>query len=108
MPVLRDAGTFGAVSVLYLISRTSTDSSDFSATLSGVNRALLTAFIIYSSCFIQVLAYAAGESVRNIPINVFDDNVPEIDEEFCVQLFTPTGGAELGVVNESKRVSSLK
>ena len=37
LPVLRDAGTFGPVSVLYLISRTSTDASDFSATLSGVN-----------------------------------------------------------------------
>lgn len=40
--------------------------------------------------------------MKTIPINVFDDNVPEINEEFCVQLFTPTGGAELGSVNESK------
>ena len=49
-----------------------------------------------------MLQYAAGETTKIIPINVFNDNVPEIDEVFCAQLFTPTGGAELGPVNESE------
>lgn len=39
LPVQRDAGTFGIVGVLYLISRTSTDINDFSAVTSGVNSA---------------------------------------------------------------------
>ena len=44
-----------------------------------------------------------------IPIRIGQDDIPEIDEQFQVELNNPMGGATLGTFNQSMSlVASLK
>jgi len=36
-----------------------------------------------------------------IPITIAQDDLPEVDEQFQVELFNPMGGATLGAFNQS-------
>ncbi len=41
------------------------------------------------------------EAVKRVPIEIIDDSLPELEEEFIVRLLPPiTGGATLGQVTE--------
>jgi hypothetical protein len=46
--------------------------------------------------------FAPGETLAYITLTVFDDNLPEGDETFTVNLMNPSGGAEIGERNTMK------
>lgn len=51
---------------------------------------------------IQELQFGPGESERILSITINNDDQPEVDEEFCVILSLPEGGAILGNITESE------
>ena len=44
----------------------------------------------------MTLIFAPGESTLTFSVGIVDDNFPEVDEEFTVDLRNPMGGARLG------------
>ena len=78
--VYRIGGSFGSVSVEY-------QTLDGTAT-SGLNADYLATF--------GVLSFNDGETSRTIEVQINDDPLDEIDEEFYIELFNPQGGAILG------------
>lgn len=86
--VTREQGAFGRVSAIYFVSSgTAVLGQDF-------NLADPLGEVVFEQ----------GQDVATISINIIDDNVPEVDEEFCVQLRLPQGGATLGNVTTSQSV----
>ena len=51
---------------------------------------------------LQELFFTSGQSEGVINITIMNDAIPEQDENFCVQLSLPGGGATLGNVPQSK------
>ena len=47
-------------------------------------------------CRNLTLTFRPGETDLRFSVSIFDDEVPEIDEDFLVDLRSPTGGARLG------------
>ena len=46
-----------------------------------------------------------GEREKRVPVEIIDDGLPERDETFTIRLVgTPTGGAVLGAVTETRVV----
>lgn len=48
-----------------------------------------------------MLTFSNGVGEQVIPINITQDDTPETDEQFQVQLSNPTGGATLGSFSTS-------
>lgn len=42
------------------------------------------------------LLFAPGDSELQIAVNILDDDIPEVQEDFKVSLKNPKGGAEIG------------
>ena len=42
----------------------------------------------------------SGDSQEDVVINIVDDNLPELNEVFCISLALPEGGAVVGEVPE--------
>ena len=81
----REQGTVGQVSVVYFIS----------------NRGAMNEedFLIEP---LDDVVFFAGQSVFNLRIPILNDSDPEIEEEFCVGLRLPRGGAVLGNITTGK------
>ena len=47
--------------------------------------------------------FPAGETEKEIRIGIMTDTLPEPNENFCVSLSSPEGGASLGKVNMAVR-----
>lgn len=79
LTVLRTNGNTGVASVRYRTSdNTATANSDYVPTN-------------------NILAFADGEVAKTIQIPILDDLLVEAPEQFTVTLFSPTGGASLGI-----------
>ena len=83
--VSREQGAFGRISAFYFVnSGTAVSGQDFSISVP----------------FGEVV-FEQDQDTAVISINIIDDNIPEIDEEFCVLLSSPQGGATLGNITTS-------
>ena len=83
--VSREQGAFGRVSAFYFVnSGTAVSGQDFSI---GV-------------AFGEVV-FEQNQDTAVINVNIIDDDIPEVDEEFCVLLSSPQGGATLGNITTS-------
>ena len=83
--ITREQGAFGRVSVVYFLSGgTAVRGQDFTVSDS-----------------LAEVVFESGEDTAVINIGIVDDDIPEVDEEFCVQLRLPGGGATLGNVTTS-------
>ena len=83
--VSREQGTFGHVSATYFVnSGTAVNEQDFSISVP----------------FGEVV-FEQDQDTAVINVNIIDDNIPEVDEEFCVLLSSPQGGATLGNITTS-------
>ena len=51
---------------------------------------------VYNICREAVLALGPDESSLRFVLGIFDDNIPEIDESFLLQISNPMGGVLLG------------
>ncbi|MDH4107245.1 MAG: choice-of-anchor B family protein [Gammaproteobacteria bacterium] len=81
LPVFRELGSSGAVSIDYQVLRASADDADY-VTQSGV------------------LTWADGDgAAQAIDLGIINDGVSEGMERLLVQLVNPTGGATLGNTN---------
>ena len=49
---------------------------------------------------LQEIVFASEVSHRELVISIIDDNIPELEEEFCVSLILPEGGAVIGDIPE--------
>nr|XP_033775700.1 adhesion G-protein coupled receptor V1 [Geotrypetes seraphini] len=81
--IVRNGGTHGNVSVSWVISRNSTDSSP------------VTTDILPAS---GVLNFFQGQMLALLPLQIIDDNYPEEAEAYLLQILghTVKGGAEIG------------
>ena len=83
--VSREQGSFGEVSAIYFVSGgTAVFGQDFTVTDA-----------------LGVVTFGQNQDTAVININIINDNIPEVDEEFCVQLRLPEGGAVLGNITMS-------
>lgn len=48
------------------------------------------------------LHFAPGDSELEIAVNIIDDDIPEVQEQFLVRLKNPKGGAEIGFGGQLK------
>lgn len=78
--VSREQGAFGQVSAIYFVS--------------GGTAVLGQDFTVADALGVVVFEQDQDSAVINI--NIVNDNIPEVDEEFCIQLRLPQGGATLG------------
>ena len=83
--ISREQGSFGQVSAIYFVS--------------GGTAVLGQDFTVSDSLGEVVFLQDQDTAVVNIAI--VNDDLPEIDEEFCIQLRLPQGGATLGNVTTS-------
>ena len=51
----------------------------------------------------QEIEFVSGDSEESVVVSIVDDDVPELDEVFCVSLILPEGGAVLGDIPEGIR-----
>ena len=81
--LVRSGGTFGSVSVQYtIVNGQATVGQDYSLPPGS-----------------RTVVFAAGQSTANILIPIIDDSVPELQEDFTVQISLTTGSAaSLGTV----------
>ena len=83
--VSREEGAFGRVSAFYFVnSGTAVSGQDFSISVP----------------FGEVV-FEQNQDTAVININIINDDIPEVDEEFCVLLSSPQGGATLGNITSS-------
>ena len=81
--LVRSGGTFGSVSVQYtIVNGQATVGQDYSLPPGS-----------------RTVVFAAGQSTANILIPIIDDSVPELQEDFTVQIsLTPGSATSLGTV----------
>ncbi len=85
LPILRVQGSVGRVSIVYFVTdRLAMNRQDF-----VVDQ-------------LVELVFSQGQTRRVVAIAITDDNLPEVDEQFCVQLQLPRFGAVLGNITTSK------
>ena len=83
--VSREQGAFGRVSAFYFVnSGTAVSGQDFSI----------------GAAFGE-LVFEQNQDTAVINVNIIDDDIPEVDEEFCVLLSSPQSGATLGNITTS-------
>ena len=79
LELVRTRGVFGAVSVNYVVRAGTASLEDVSeATASGT------------------VQFMSGQQRAMFEIDIFNDAIPELDEEFTVELVSATDGVELG------------
>ena len=78
VPVLRQNGSDGAVSVTFMILAGTATTMDFGGALTGT------------------INFAAGQTTQNLVIPLLDDAVVEGNETFTIIIVSPSGGATLG------------
>ncbi|XP_038076858.1 adhesion G-protein coupled receptor V1-like isoform X2 [Patiria miniata] len=85
--VVREGGTFGEVSIDYIITRNDSSSAPIVADLAPAS---------------GTVTLPEGQRSQSIPINIIDDPVPEEAEQFIISLLpdSVTGGASVGAVTE--------
>lgn len=83
--ISREEGAFGRVSALYFVT--------------GGSAVLGQDFTVTDP--LGEVVFEQDQTTAVININIVDDNVPELEEEFCVQLRLPQGGALLGNITTS-------
>ena len=78
--VSREEGAFGRVSALYFVnSGTAVSGQDFSVSVP-----------------VGEVVFDQDQDRAVISVNIIDDEIPEVEEEFCILLSSPRGGASLG------------
>lgn len=104
LTVYRDQGVVGEVSVVVLITdQGAILGEDFNGTNLEVRVFL---FLLHSSVnlctcsYIQKIVFVSGDLQEDVVINVVDDDLPELNEAFCIRLVLPEGGAVVGEVPE--------
>ncbi|XP_022110249.1 G-protein coupled receptor 98-like isoform X2 [Acanthaster planci] len=87
LTVIREGGTFGIVTVDYIITRNDSNSDPVSADLSPQS---------------GTVTLAEGQRSQSILININSDGIPEEAEQYHVSLLSNsvTGGASLGAITE--------
>eukprot|EP00794_Sanderia_malayensis_P009868 gene9868-10878_t len=90
----RTKGLFGTIKVFY---RTKDAQSAMNQASSGTD---------YGSAFDQTIEFAPGQSFQSIPITIYKDNQPELDEQFLVEVtkaetvgITPKSTVRIGTPN---------
>ena len=78
LQVIRSRGSFGSVSVDYMVNEGSATGADFNVLPTGT------------------LTFEMGQRSANLTIAIVDDQVPEVDETFEVVLVDAMDGGEIG------------
>ncbi len=87
LPILRVQGLVGQVSVVYFVTNG----------LAVINDDFV-------SNQLEELVFAPGQTQRMVSIEIVNDEIPEVAEEFCVQLQLPRAGVILGNITTSECV----
>lgn len=85
MTISREQGAFGRVSALYFVT--------------GGSAVLGQDFTVTDP--LGEVVFEQNQATAVVNINIVNDNIPELGEEFCVQLRLPQGGATLGNITTS-------
>jgi len=106
--VLRNRGVFGEVSVVYGVININTNAmglpTDYITMTSGVNYLYILSLVLHTCSILlllQILMFGDGVMEQVIYITIAQDDLPEVDEQFQVELNNPMGGAILGTFNQS-------
>lgn len=62
----------------------------------------LLCFLYFLTFSFGELHFAPGDSELEIALNIIDDDIPEVQEQFLVRLKNPKGGAEIGFGGQVK------
>lgn len=87
LPIFREQGLVGQVSVVYFVTN--------GRAINGED---------FSVAQVDELVFSPGQAERTVAIAITNDVLPEVDEEFCVQLQLPRNGAVLGNITTSEWV----
>ncbi len=90
LPILRVQGLVGQVSVVYFVTNG----------LAVINDDFV-------SNQLEELVFAPGQTQRMVSIEIVNDEIPEVAEEFCVQLQLPRAGVILGNITTSECVCDV-
>ena len=89
--ISREQGVFGDISVVYFImNQQAVNGEDFQFEP------------------LDDVVFVDGQQNSTLVIPIIDDQVPEVEEDFCVGLRLPRGGAILGNITSSKKGISME